>query len=220
MTLVKICGIKDESRLATAIEAGADRVGFVLAPASPRAVDFKTAARLAELAAAAGREAWVVAAWSVSGGPSITDLDAFLLDTPAIAAVQLHGRETPADLADFRIRAPGRRIVKAIGVSVASDLEQLGAYPQADAYLLDARPPIGAAREGGFGKPFDWRLLLGFRPTKPWVLSGGLTAETVREAIEITGAREVDVSSGVETSPGVKDPAKIRAFVAAAKAGG
>ena len=220
MTLVKICGLKNESLVATALEAGADRVGFVLVPTSPRAVDFKTAARLAERVVAAGREAWVVASWSVSGAALSGDLDRFIADTPAISAVQLHGRETPADLADFRARLPNQRIVKAIGVSTLSDLDQLLAYPEADAYLLDARPPTGAAREGGFGKPFDWTILSRFRSDKPWVLSGGLTAANVAEAIGLTGAREVDVSSGVESSPGVKDPVKVKAFIAAAKAGG
>ena len=217
MTLVKICGLKNESDLATALEAGADRVGFVLVPTSPRAVDFKTAARLADLAVEHGREAWVVGAWSLSGGPTIRDLDTFVAGTPAISAVQLHGRETPADLADFRASLPGRKIVKAIGVSTLADLDQLLAFPQADAYLFDARPPAGAAREGGFGKAFDWTILKGFHSAKPWVLSGGLRAENVAEAIQMTGAREVDVSSGVESSPGVKDPAKVRAFIAAAK---
>jgi phosphoribosylanthranilate isomerase len=220
MTLVKICGLKDESLVTTALEAGADRVGFVLVPSSPRAVDFKTAARLANLALEAGREAWVVGAWSIAGGPSVRDLDTFLAETPAIVAVQLHGRETPADLADFRARLPDRKIVKAIGVSTRADLDQLLAFPQADAYLLDARPPAGAAREGGFGRAFDWTILKGFRPAKPWLLSGGLGSENVAEAIQITGASEVDVSSGVESSPGVKDPAKVRAFIAAAKRAG
>jgi phosphoribosylanthranilate isomerase len=221
MTLVKICGLKNESLVATALEAGADRVGFVLVAASPRAVDFATTARLAEMAHRAGREAWVVAAWSASGsasgGPTIPDLDRFVADTPAISAVQLHGRETPADVADLRARLPGRRIVKAIGVSTRADLGQLANFPDADAFLLDAKPPSGAAREGGFGTAFDWSILSGFRCAKPWVLSGGLTPENVAAAIALTGATEVDVSSGVEGSPGVKDPAKVRAFVRAAK---
>jgi phosphoribosylanthranilate isomerase len=217
MTLVKICGLKTESALAAALDSGADRVGFVLVQSSPRFVDFATAARLARLARSGGAEAWVVAAWSVSGGPSVADLDAFVGDTPDISAVQLHGRETPADVADFRARLPGARIVKGLGVATRHDLARLDAFPDTDAWLLDARPPAGAAREGGFGQAFDWSILDGFAPAKPWVLSGGLTPDNVAEAIRVAGAREVDVSSGVESSPGVKDPEKIRAFIAAAK---
>jgi phosphoribosylanthranilate isomerase len=217
MTLVKICGLKNESLVAAALEAGADRIGFVLVAASPRAVDFATAARLAEVAHRAGREAWVVAAWSASGGPSIPDLDRFVADTPAITAVQLHGRETPADVSDLRARLPGRRIVKAVGVSSHADLAQLAQYPDADAFLLDAKPPAGAAREGGFGHAFDWSILSDFRADRPWVLSGGLTPDNVAAAIALTGATEVDVSSGVESAPGVKDPAKVKAFLTATK---
>jgi phosphoribosylanthranilate isomerase len=217
MTLVKICGLRSESLVETALEAGADRVGFVVVETSPRAVDFATAARLAEIAHRAGREAWVVAAWSMSGGPTIPGLDAFVADTPAIAAVQLHGKETPADVADLRARLPGRRIVKAIGVSSQADLDQIASFPEADAFLLDAKPPKGAAREGGFGHAFDWSILTGFTCAKPWLLSGGLTPENVAAAIALTGATEVDVSSGVESSPGVKDAAKVRAFIRAAK---
>lgn len=221
MTLVKICGLQNESLVATALDAGADRVGFVLVAASPRAVDFATAARLAKIAHRAGREAWVVAAWSASGrasgGPTIPGLDRFISDTPAIAAVQLHGRETPADVADLRARLPGRRIVKAVGVSSEADLGEIARFPDADAFLLDAKPPKGAAREGGFGRAFDWSILSGFSCAKPWVLSGGLTPDNVAGAIRITGASEVDVSSGVEASSGVKDAAKVRAFITAAK---
>jgi phosphoribosylanthranilate isomerase len=218
--LVKICGLKNESIVATALEAGADRVGFVLVEASPRFVDFQTTARLAELAHRAGREAWVVAAWSASGGPTIPGLDRFVADTASITAVQLHGKETPADVADLRARLPGRRIVKAIGVSTHADLDQIGRFPDADAYLLDAKPPPGAAREGGFGHAFDWSILSGFACARPWVLSGGLTPENVAAAIALTGATEVDVSSGVESAPGVKDIARVKAFIAAARKSG
>jgi phosphoribosylanthranilate isomerase len=108
-------------------------------------------------------------------------------------------------------------VVKAIGVSTREDLEQVKDFKAADVFLLDAKPPAGADREGGHGRPFDWSILEGFDPGKPWVLSGGLTPENVAEAIRISGAKAVDVSSGVEASPGVKDAAKVKAFIEAAK---
>jgi phosphoribosylanthranilate isomerase len=103
-------------------------------------------------------------------------------------------------------------------VSAREDLEQVNAFTAADMFLLDAKPPPGADRAGGHGRPFDWSILQGFDPGKPWVLSGGLTPDNVAEAVRVSGAKAVDVSSGVEASPGVKDAAKVRAFVAAAKA--
>lgn len=220
MTLVKICGLRSESLVVAAIEAGADRVGFVLVHTSPRFVDFDTATTLARLAHRLGREAWVVAAWSETDGPTVAGLDRFVRETPEVSAVQLHGRETPADVTAFRALVPGRRVVKAIGVATRADLALVESYPQVDGFLLDARPPAGADRGGGFGRAFDWTILAGFAPGKPWLLSGGLAPENVAEAIRVSGAREVDVSSGVESSPGVKDPAKVKAFIEAAKAAG
>jgi phosphoribosylanthranilate isomerase len=222
MITVKICGLTTESALESAIEAGADRVGFVLVESSPRFVPFERAQTLIRLAEAAGAEPWVVAASSLTGGPSIPWLDELVRETPEIAAVQLHGKETPADVAAFAKRHPLVPIVKALGVSTRADLAIVEKYEAADAFLFDARPPAGAAREGGFGRPFDWSILKGFRTHdhEDWTLSGGLTADNVAEAIRISGAAQVDVSSGVESAPGVKDPAKVRAFIQAAKSAG
>lgn len=225
MTLVKICGLTSESMVRHALESGADRVGFVAVAASPRHVGFEQIGRLAAQASRMGREAWVVAAWSRDGaGPHVSGLAQFVRETPAITAVQLHGRETADDVADFRERVAGRsspvRIAKAVGVSEAIDLEGLARFAAADALLLDAKPPKGATYEGGHGKPFDWSILGGFVSPKPWMLSGGLTPENVADAIRITGATEVDVSSGVESAPGLKDPAKVAAFIAAVRGAG
>jgi phosphoribosylanthranilate isomerase len=219
--LVKICGLTSESALAQAIESGADRVGFVLVETSPRHVPFDKAADLVAQAVEAGADAWVVTGWSAKGGAAQDQLERFIADTPELGAVQLHGRETTADVADFVKRFPLAPVVKAIGVSSRSDLERVEDFPQADEFLFDARAPKGADREGGFGKAFDWSILRGLRidGDREWTLSGGLTPENVANAIRISKASAVDVSSGVEASPGVKDPEKVRAFIAAAKGG-
>lgn len=219
--LVKICGLTSESDLAHAIESGADRVGFVLVETSPRHVNFETAQKLVRLAADAGADAWVVAAWTRQASKARDDLERFLADTPELGAVQLHGRESPTDVADFVKRFPLAPVVKAIGVSSKSDLERVEDFPGADEFLFDAKAPKGADREGGFGKSFDWSILRGFDAgeDREWTLSGGLTVANVRDAIRISGAKAVDVSSGVEASPGVKDPAKVKAFIEAATGG-
>jgi phosphoribosylanthranilate isomerase len=211
---VKICGLSSESMVESAIESGADVVGFVLIEASPRYVKFETAQRLLHLAADLGAEPWVVATVAVPW------LDRLVSETPEIAAVQLHGKETPADIAAFAARHPLTPIVKAVGVATRRDLELIEEYVAADAFLLDAKPPAGAKREGGFGKTFDWSILKGLRTHdhEDWMVSGGLTPDNVADAIRISGAFKVDVSSGVESSPSVKDPAKVRAFIEAAKA--
>jgi phosphoribosylanthranilate isomerase len=222
MVSVKICGLTNESDLATAIQAGADRVGFVIVPTSPRYVARRLLTPLAANTynmqyAERWVDVWLVANWSLGEGPFVDDLDV-LASMPEVAAVQLHGKETPEEVADFKRLVPRVSVVKAIGVATREDLDLVHAYEAADIILLDAKPPPGADREGGFGRPFDWSILEGFDPGKPWVLSGGLTPENVAEAIHISGAKAVDVSSGVEASPGVKDPAKVRAFIEAAKA--
>ena len=213
---VKICGLTSESDVETAIDAGADYVGFVVVRASPRYVPFKKAQGLIRFAEERGVEPWVVANLEVPG------LDGFVSETLEIAAVQLHGKETPEEVAAFARRHPLLAIVKAIGVSSKRDLQLAEAFEAADAFLFDAKPPAGATREGGHGKSFDWSILKGFRTEEheDWTLSGGLTPENVAEAIRISGAAAVDVSSGVEASPGVKDAAKVQAFIQAAKAAG
>ncbi|MBI1359313.1 MAG: phosphoribosylanthranilate isomerase [Alphaproteobacteria bacterium] len=222
MITVKICGLSSESVVESAIESGADRVGFVLVDSSPRFVPFQRAQALIRHAEALGAEPWVVAAYSIAGGPHVPWLDQLVDETPEIAAVQLHGKETPADVAAFVKRHTLVPVVKAFGVSTRADLARAEKYEAADAFLFDARPPAGAARGGGFGKAFDWSILKGFRvhDHEDWTLSGGLTPENVAEAIRVSGAAQVDVSSGVESGPGVKDTAKVKAFIKAAKAAG
>lgn len=216
MISVKICGITSESDLEMAIEAGADMVGFVLVESSPRYVNKDKAQALIQRAAELGAEPWVVATLAVPF------LDELVEETPEIAAVQLHGKESPAQVASFVKRHPLAPVIKAMGIASKRDLDEVAEYEAADAFLFDAKPPKGADREGGHGKSFDWSILKGFRVNdhEDWTLSGGLTAENVAEAIAKSGAGAVDVSSGVERSPGVKDKAKVEAFIKAAKAAG
>jgi phosphoribosylanthranilate isomerase len=213
MASVKICGITSESDLESAVEAGADMVGFVLVEASPRFVDFARAQTLIRHAAELGAEPWVVATISVPW------LDRLVEETPEIGAVQLHGKERPGQVAAFARKHQLVPVIKAMGISSRRDLAEAEAFDAADAFLFDAKPPEGADREGGHGRVFDWSILKGFRihDHEDWTLSGGLTPENVAEAILKSGAPAVDVSSGVEASPGVKDAAKVAAFIAAAK---
>ena len=216
MISVKICGITNESDLAQAIEAGADMVGFVLVETSPRFVNFETAQALIRKAAELGAEPWVVTTLAVPW------LDKLVDETPEIGAVQLHGKESPAQVASFARKHQLVPVIKAMGIERKRDLADAEAFEAADAFLFDAKPPRGADREGGHGVAFDWSILKGFRvhDHEDWTLSGGLTPENVAEAIAKSGAVAVDVSSGVEASPGVKDHAKVRAFIDAAKAAG
>ena len=208
--IVKICGLSTEETLDAALEAGADMVGLVFFPPSPRVVAPATAAGLA--ARARGR-AEIVAL--------TVDMDdaglAEIMEVVRPDWLQLHGKETPERVSAVRARFPAR-VMKAIHVSAAADLAAARAYADAaDRLLLDAKPPKGALLPGGNGAAFDWTILRSFRPAKPYLLSGGLTPETVSEAIAISRAPGVDISSGVEKAPGVKDPALIRAFVKAAR---
>jgi phosphoribosylanthranilate isomerase len=209
--IVKICGLSTEEALDAALDAGADMVGLVFFPASPRYVALSQAARLA--ARARGRAD--VTALTV-------DMDeaklAEIVDLVNPDWLQFHGAESPAAVESAKSRF-GRRVMKAIGVREAADLAAATRYAGADRLLLDAKPPKGAGRPGGLGVPFDWRLLEQFDPGKTYLLSGGLDQANVGEALRIGGAPGVDVSSGVETAPGVKDPDLIRAFIAAARRG-
>ncbi len=209
--LVKICGISDEAGLRATRDAGAEFCGLVFFPASPRAV---TPAQAAALSAA------------VPGGPRRVGLfvdpsDALLAEVLValpLDMIQLHGEETPARCAEIR-KEFGRPVMKALGIADAADLDALHAYaPAVDYFLLDAKAPPGAALPGGNAAPFDWTLTRGRAIPRPWLLAGGLTPTNVAQAILASGAPGVDVSSGVEASRGVKDPARIAAFVAAAKA--
>jgi phosphoribosylanthranilate isomerase len=209
--LVKICGLTTPETLEAALEAGADMVGFVRYARSPRHLELGRARELTERAR--GRAARVLLLVS----PTDEELDA---SVSAIAPdlVQLHGTETPDRVAAIRVRT-GRPIVKAIGIADAADLGGIDAYARvADRILLDAKPPRGATLPGGNGATFDWSLLDGLDRRLEVMLSGGLDPANVAEAIGRTGIRAVDVSSGVETRPGEKDPDRIKRFVEAARA--
>ena len=208
--LVKICGLSTPDTLDAALEAGADFVGLVFFAKSPRHVSHATAA---DLATRVQGRAKIVA---LCVDPSDAELEAIIAASKA-DILQLHGHETPARVTELR-RAFGLPVMKAVGISSRSDLAASSAFePVCDRLLYDAKPPKDALVPGGNGVTFDWTLLANHRPSIPWMLSGGLTPENVAEAIRQTGARAVDVSSGVESAPGVKDKGLIRAFIAAAQ---
>ncbi|WP_095590500.1 phosphoribosylanthranilate isomerase [Actibacterium ureilyticum] len=210
---VKICGLRDAAQVAAAVDAGAAYVGFVFFPKSPRHIAPEQAAALAaEVPPGVAKVALTVDADDVF-------LDQLLERVP-LDMLQLHGHESPARVAEIRARY-GLPVMKAIGIADAVDLDQIDTYAAvADQLLIDAKPPKDATLPGGNGLAFDWRLLAGRKYwTRPWMLAGGLTADNVAEAVRLTGARQVDVSSGVESAPGVKDPDRIRAFVTAAQGG-
>jgi phosphoribosylanthranilate isomerase len=207
---VKICGLMRAGDVAAAAEAGADLLGFVFFPPSPRSLGIEEAARL--IAAAPPGPARV--ALTVDADDATLDRIAAL----PVDLLQLHGSESPERVAAIRARS-GRAVMKAIGIREEADLAQIEPHAAvADRLLLDAKPPAGASRPGGNALAFDWRLLAGRAVPCPWLLAGGLTPANVGQAVRLTGAPGVDVSSGVETGPGVKDPAKIRAFIGAARA--
>ncbi len=214
MVSVKICGLTREADVDMAVAAGADMIGVVVVETSPRFVDFDKVRALIRRAAELGAEPWVVATIAVPW------LDKLVDETPEIGAVQLHGKETPGQVAFFSRRHQLVPVIKAMGIERPRDLAEAADFDAADAFLFDAKPPKGALREGGHGRSFDWSILKDFRvhDHEDWTLSGGLTPENVAEAIRLSGAGAVDVSSGVESSPGVKDAAKVEAFIAAAKA--
>lgn len=207
---VKICGVRNEDALEAAVEAGADFVGLVFYPPSPRSVSLSRARALADRSK--GRVATVAV---------LVDADDALISDIVNGVrpdmLQLHGQETPERCADIRTLS-GKPIIKAVPVSSADDISAAERYRDAaDLMLFDAKVPTGALLPGGNGVPFDWTVLKGARPDR-FILSGGLSVETVGRAIATTGATVVDVSSGVESAPGVKDVDLIRAFVRAAKA--
>jgi phosphoribosylanthranilate isomerase len=212
VTEVKICGIRTLPALEAAIAAGADYFGLVFYPRSPRNVSLAKAAQLVERAR--GRIKCIAL---------VVDADDALIE--AIAArvrpdmIQLHGKETPERAKAIR-KLAGCPVIKAVSVAKAGDVERAKAFKRAaDLILFDAKPPEDAsALPGGNGVGFDWRLLFGLSRRMRYMLSGGLNPENVGEAIRLTGAAIVDVSSGVETTPGKKQAGLIRRFVAAAKA--
>jgi phosphoribosylanthranilate isomerase len=205
-TLVKICGLSTPESLEVALEAGADLVGFVFFPPSPRHLDGATARALGRQVKGRGRKVALT-----------VDPDDVLLATVIEVLqpdmLQLHGSEPPERVAAVKARF-GLPVMKAIHVETWSDLLTVPAYANvADRLLFDARPPRDATRPGGLGNPFDWNLLQSMDVGVPFLLSGGLDAGNVTAALEITRASGVDVSSGVERAPGEKDPDKIRAFI-------
>jgi phosphoribosylanthranilate isomerase len=212
VTLIKICGVNDAAAMDAAVAAGADAVGFVFFPPSPRAL---TPAQAAALSARAPRGAPLRAGLFVD--PTEAEVAAVLAALP-LDLIQLHGAETPARCAAIRARF-GVAVMKALGVARREDLDALEAYaPVVDRFLLDAKPPVGAELPGGNAAAFDWTLTAGRAVPRPWLLAGGLTPGNVAEAIRASGAPGVDVSSGVERARGVKDAGLIAAFVAAVRA--
>ncbi|MBD3678516.1 MAG: phosphoribosylanthranilate isomerase [Rhodobacteraceae bacterium] len=206
---VKICGLSEAAHVRAAAEAGARYVGFVFFPKSPRNVSIEKARALAAEAPPGVAKVGLV----VNADDEL--LDAILKAVP-LDMLQLHGGESPERVAEVKART-GLPVMKAVGIAGAEDLAAIDRYAKvADQILVDAKPPKGSDLPGGNALAFDWRLIAGRRWPCPWMLAGGLTPENVAEAIRLTGARQVDVSSGVENAPGVKDPDLIRAFIAAA----
>jgi phosphoribosylanthranilate isomerase len=208
---VKICGLKTPEALDVALDSGADQVGFVFFPPSPRHLGIEAMGALgARVNGRAGKVALTVNA---------TDEMLFdIVEALKPDMLQLHGNETPDRVVAIRtrFRLP---VMKALAISERKDLSPIRLYASvADRLLFDARAPQGATRPGGLGRTFDWTLLKDIDRAIPFMLSGGLDAGNVGEAVAITRAPGVDVSSGVEKAPGVKDPDKIRAFIAAARA--
>ena len=206
----KICGLSTPDAVRAALEGGAAYVGFVFFPASPRNVRPELAARLAE---PARNKAGVVAV-TVDADDQALDVIMAVLKPDLI---QLHGRETPSRAAQVAART-GAGVIKVLPVGESSDLEAAAAFDGAAEHLMfDAKPPKDAARPGGHGTAFDWSILAGRRFSRPWLLAGGLDPWNAGEAARLSGAPLLDVSSGVERGPGVKDPALISAFLEAVR---
>jgi phosphoribosylanthranilate isomerase len=207
---VKICGLRTVADVAAAASAGAAYAGFVFFPKSPRHLTVEAARLLAH----AAPEGLCKVALVVDAGDAALDA---LVEAVPLDMLQLHGHESPERVAEVKARY-GLPVMKAMGVADEGDLAGLLEMSlAADQLLIDAKPPKGADLPGGNGLAFDWRLLVGRKWLRPWMLAGGLTAENVAQAVRLTGARQVDVSSGVESAPGVKDAGRIAAFVEAAQ---
>lgn len=206
----KICGLRTLADVEAAAAAGAGYIGLVFFPRSPRHLELPAARDLALAAPVGLAKVGLVVDADDATLQAITD--AVPLDM-----LQLHGRESPARVAEVKARF-GLPVMKAVGVAEAADLAAIAEYEAvADQILVDAKARKGAALPGGNGLAFDWRLIAGRQWQRPWMLAGGLTPGNVAEAVRLTGAAQVDVSSGVESAPGVKDAARIAAFVAAAQ---
>ena len=209
--LVKICGLSTRETLEVALEAGADMVGFVFFPPSPRHLSLEAAREL-------GRQAKGIAtkvALTVDADDATLEN---IVETLRPDLLQLHGKETIARVRDIKAKF-SLPVMKVIAVETAVDLAVLPGYASvADRILFDARAPKGATRPGGLGAVFDWHVLAKLELQLPYLVSGGLTADNVAEAVRVTRAGGVDVSSGVESAPGIKDPEMIRHFIRAARA--
>lgn len=210
-TIVKICGVTSEEAVDAGLDHGADMMGFVFFPRSPRHLSLNAAARLTQRVGRRARKVLLT-----------VDADDALLMTliPALAPdiLQLHGHETPERVAAIRARF-GLPVMKAIAIGEASDLDDVARFePLVDFFLFDAKPAPAAKLPGGNGTAFDWTLLRAVETRKPWLLAGGLDPENVDAALRLTGAPGVDVSSGVEETRGVKDPDKIAAFIGKVRA--
>lgn len=209
--LVKICGLSTRETLETALDAGADMVGFVFFPPSPRHVSLETGR---DLGRQVKRRALTVALTVDADDATLGNI----VDALSPDIFQLHGTESVARLRDIKQKF-GRPVMKAVPVATSADIAVLPGYAAvADRILFDARAPKDATRPGGLGAPFDWHLLENLDLKLPYMVSGGLHADNVAEALRVTGAGGADVSSGVESAPGVKDPELIKAFIRAARA--
>ncbi|PHS28167.1 MAG: phosphoribosylanthranilate isomerase [Robiginitomaculum sp.] len=210
MVRVKICGLTEPAGVRTALDAGADYLGFVFAQNSPRTI---TPAEAAALAEPARGKVKIVAVLVNPGDKQVKKV----VDQLAPDFIQLHGRETPE-----RVRTLWKRyhipVIKSFSISSARDVTDTNRYAHtASMFLLDAKAPKDTRQAGGHGLAFDWRALLSAKLDKPWILAGGLTPDNVAKAIAQTHARVLDVSTGVESAPGIKDAQKIAAFMLAAK---
>ena len=208
---VKICGLSTPGTLDAALDAGADMVGFVFFPPSPRHLALETAQELGKRV----RQRATRVALTVDADDAMLE---GIVEALRPDILQLHGHETPARVSEIK-RKFGREVMKAMPVERAADLAPVSTYSaSADRILFDARPPRGATRPGGLGAVFDWHVLENLELRLPFMVSGGLHAGNVAEAIGVTGADGVDVSSGVERAPGVKDIEMICDFIRAARA--
>lgn len=207
---IKVCGLTEPERVAQAAALGASFVGLVFYPPSPRYLDLARARDLVDHVPPGVETVGVLV------DATDAEIDAVLQAVP-LDVLQLHGYETPERVEEVALRT-GCRVMKALRVEDAADLAPLDAYAEvADMLLLDAKPPRDAAWPGGHGLPFDWRLLQGITMTKPWALAGGIHAGNLEAAVGLTGAPMIDVSSGLESRPGIKDPVKLEAFFAAVR---
>ena len=202
---IKICGLKTDKALAAALAGGASHVGFIFFAKSPRYVEPAQARRLRE--AAIGKAKAV--AVTVDAGDTLLDE---VVETMQPDMLQLHGSETPERVAELKARY-GLPVMKALAVSAAADLGQIKLFVGiADRFLFDAKPPKGSELPGGNGVAFDWRILAGLDAGVDYMLSGGLNAANIGDALRLANPPAIDISSGVESAPGVKDPALIEQF--------